>query len=80
MTRRESSLAEHGQTGGAVPNGAVVSNAARVFGLIGGLDSPRLQKQHHVPHLSDHRAVGQLQVVFWVSVTTTLQSGKTACA
>ena len=71
MAWHEGSLAEHGETGGAVPDGAVVSDSARVFGFVGGLDPPCLQEEPHVSHLSDHGAIGQLQVIFWVPVTTT---------
>ena len=67
----EGSLAEHGETGGAVLDGAVVSDSACVFGFISGVDSPSLQEEHHVSHLSDHCTIGQLQVVFWVAITTT---------
>ncbi len=74
---REGSLAEHGETGGAVPGGAVVSDPACVLGFIGGVDSPSLQEEHHVSHLSDHRAVGQLQVILWVPITTTWHNGRT---
>lgn len=73
----EGSLVEHGETGGAVPGGAVVSDPACVFCFICGLDSPSLQEQHHVPHLSDHRAIGQLQVILWVPITTTWHNGQT---
>lgn len=71
VARRERSLAEHGEAGGAVPGGAVVSDPAHVFGLVGGVDSPSLQEEHHVSHLSDHGAVGQPQVILRVPVTAT---------
>lgn len=72
----EGSLVEHGETGGAVPGGAVVADPARVFGFICGLDSPSLQEQHHVSNLSDHGAIGKLQVVLWVTITTTWHNGQ----
>lgn len=78
MTWCEGSLAKHREAGGAVPCGAVVSNPACVFGLIRQLDSPRLQKEHHVSYLPDHRAVRQFQVIFWIPVTATWQIGQTA--
>jgi len=74
MTRCEGPLAKHRETGGAVPDGAIVSDPTRVFGLICGVDSPRLQEEHHVSNLSDHCAVGKLQVIFWVPITATCHS------
>lgn len=77
VARCERSLAEHGETGGTVPCGTVVPDPACVFSLIRSVHSPRLQEQHHVSHLSDHGAIGQLQVIFWVPITTTWQNGQT---
>lgn len=77
MARCESSLVEHRQTSGAVPGGAVVSDPAHVLGFICGVHSPGLQEEHHVSHLSDHSAVGQLQVIFWVPIATTWYDEKT---
>lgn len=71
----EGSLAEHGEAGGAVPRGAVVSDPACVFGFICGGDSPSLQEERHVSHLSDYCAIGQLQVILWVPITTTWHNG-----
>lgn len=71
MTGCKCSLLQHRKTGRAVLDGAVVSDPARVFGLIRGVDSPRLQEEHHVSHFPDHSAVRQLQVIFWIPVTTT---------
>lgn len=70
MTWSEGSLAEHGETGGAVSGGAVVSDPSHMLGFISGVDPPGLQEEHHVHELFDHSAVGKLQVVLWVSVTT----------
>lgn len=69
----EGSLVEHGETGGAVPSGAVVSNPPCVFSIISSLDSPSLKEQHHVSHLSDYCAIGQLKVILWVPIATTWQ-------
>lgn len=68
---REGSLAQHGQAGGAVLNSAVVSDSACVFRFVGGVNPPSLKKEPHVPHLSNHCTIGQLQVIFWVPITTT---------
>lgn len=70
MTWREGSLAEHGETGGAVSGGAVVSDPSHVLGFVSGVDPPGLEEEHHVRDLFDHGAVGKLQVVLRVSVTT----------
>jgi len=67
----EGSQAEHGEAGGAVLDGAVVSDSARVFCFIVCVDSPSMKEEHHVSHFSDHCAIGQLQVIFWVPITTT---------
>lgn len=56
----EGSLAEHGETGGAVPSGAVISDPSHMLALIAGVDSPGLQEEHHVPDLFDHSAIGKL--------------------
>lgn len=66
----EGSLAEHGETGGAVPGGAVVPDPSHMLAFISGVDPPGLQEEHHVPDLFDHSAVGKLQVILWVSITT----------
>lgn len=42
MAGSEGSLVEHGEAGGAVPNGAVVSDPACVLGIIGSVNSPSL--------------------------------------
>lgn len=70
----EGSLVEHGDACGAVPDGAVVSDSACVFRFLGCVDSPSLKEEHHVSHLSDHCTIGQLQVIFWVPITTTTKA------
>lgn len=60
MAWREGSLAEHGETGGAVPGGAVVSDPSHMLAFIAGVDPPGLQEEHHVRDLSDHSAIGEL--------------------
>lgn len=67
----EGSLVEHGEAVGAVPDGAVVSDLACVFGFIRCVDPPGLQEEHHVPQLSDHRTIGQPQVIFRVPIAAT---------
>lgn len=60
VARCKGSLAQHGETGGAVSGGAVIPDPACVFGFISGWDSPSMQEEHHVSQLSDHCAIGQL--------------------
>lgn len=77
MTWCKSSLAEHGETGGAVPGGAVVPDPSHMLGFISGVDTPGLQEEHHILNLFDHSAIGKLQVILWVSVTTAWSTRKT---
>lgn len=57
---REGSLVEHGETGGAVPGGAVFSDPAHMLGFITGVDPPGLEEEHHVHDLFNHSAIGKL--------------------
>lgn len=71
VARDKCSLLKHGDTVGAVPSCAVVSNSACVFSVISSLNSPSLQKDHHVSHFSHNCSVRQLEVIFWVPITAT---------
>lgn len=70
MAGDEGGVLQHGQAAGAVAGGAVELAAAAVADVAGGVGNlPAVDEQSRVLARAHRGAVGQSQVVAWVSIT-----------
>lgn len=72
MTGREGGVLQHVQAGGAVAHGAVELAAAAVADVAGGVGNlPAVDESSRILVHTHCGAVGQSQVICWVSITET---------
>ena len=72
MAGEEGGVLQHDQAGGAVACGAVELTAAAVADVAGGVGNlPAVDENSRVLADAHRGAVGQSQVVCWVSITET---------
>lgn len=72
MAGQEGGVLQHDQTGGAVAGGAVELTAAAVANVAGGVGHlPAVDKHRGILAGNQRGAVGQRQIVCWVSIAET---------
>lgn len=70
MAGREGRLLQHDQAGGAVARGAVALSTAAVADVAGGVGNlPAVDENSWILTHAHCGAIGQSQVICWVSVT-----------
>lgn len=74
MTGNEAVVVKHGQALRAVTGGAVDLPSAAVTDIAGGVgDLPAVNEHSRVLTLPHRRAVGQGQVISWITITATFR-------